>query len=687
MMQRCSSSSSNRGAPQLVWRPLRWRLRPPKAGSNPESPSSSSSSSSSSSEEGFGRDSGCSRVCCISGVAMGGPLSRGALSRVCAAASLEAPPRPLVMKRYLLHELKRLRTACFLAGDVQVQTEWERVKCEVLLHASLRHPLICPLQGLIVDQAGGLLLLLLPRRPHTLQRWDARACCFVLLPQQLQQLQQQQQQQEEQHRCGAGGRCGCKKVLLYSEEGARILLRQLVEAASALHALRVVHKDIKPSNVLLLRRLPASFGCAVWVPPPQGHLARGGDGETIPGGDGEADGLMVETDGEGDSSAEEEEDAAADSFLFAGSPTTTIPRAELQPLAEALKATDACPLPPVPIAAAAAGAAADAAATPAAGSLAECAAAAQQEEGRVPLAEALRGRLLDRLAFPRHSSSSASDDASSSSSSSGSEDEGMQQQQQQQQEEGQRGTRKRQRRAASDSSEAAATNGNTNNGLPAAAAADANGSDPLKRSSSSSNNSSSSRSETEESAVLLQLTDFNSAAVADDDACTIWDAAGSPHFVSPECLGTTEGGGTDGRARDMWAIGTSLFCMLFGRPPFWGSRGIELACRLMSEEILLPPWRTAAAASGPSTASDGRPSAESPVDDGLRRSRAFPVCHGRSPPLSKAALLAAAAAAAAAARRLLQSGCRGPIGGSQKRAASTASSQKEVKLPMQPHGS
>ncbi|KAL8272516.1 hypothetical protein Esti_003515 [Eimeria stiedai] len=533
LLQRCSSSAET---PQFIWRPLRWRLRPGVAGSSgARRPSSSSSSDESSSSS--------SSICCISGVALGGVVSRGALSRVSAAATLEASPRPLVVKRYLLHSLKRLRTACFVGGDVQVLTEWERVKCELLLHASLRHPLICPLQGLIVDEAAGLLLLLLPRRPHTLQRWNSRSACFVVLKEQLQQSrrpqqqlqqqqQQQQEQQEEEHRCEAPGSCGCMRVLLYTEEGAKQLLRQLVEAVSALHALRVVHKDIKPSNVLLLRCLPASFGCFVWVPPVRPPRPGGDARETISRGDSEENSAWLgETDAEGDTS-EEEGDAAADRFLFASSPCKTIPEEQLQPLTEALEAADPLPVPPVPLAAPAA-AAAD--------SFCCFAGDSQQEESRVPLAKALRRKLIERVAFER--------DNSSSSSSSSEED--MQQQQQQQQQQGRRGRGKRRRKVDPNSS-----GGSTaEEGLPAAtnAAASLDGVRSSSTSSSSSSNSSSSSSSTDVTQVLLQLTDFNSAAVADDEACTIWDAAGSPHFVSPECLGTADARGTDGRARDISA--------------------------------------------------------------------------------------------------------------------------------------
>ncbi|OEH75546.1 atypical mek-related protein kinase (incomplete catalytic triad) [Cyclospora cayetanensis] len=565
LLRRCSNGTTDR--PQMLWRPQRWRLSPRNE-----------------------RDA-----------TMAAPSPQALVAKACHPPLCPHIPRLAShgsTHRYLLHALRRLRTACFIAGDVQVHTEWQRVKCEVLLHASLRHPLICPLQGVVIDEDAGLLLLLFPRRHCTLQQWNKRTAAFTLPPE-----DKQEQQEEQQHACEDPKICGCLPILLYTEEVARILLKQvktpalvslsphfllpcypLLMAVSALHALRVVHKDIKPSNILLLRALPPNAACRVWMPPLRRRASRGKESSTAAGPLEDCEGQLF-SDAEVEDSSEDEQDCeTADSFLFASAPTLAASGDSLLPLRKALLVPDSRPLPRTPhISAlhlqlshfAASASAADSGAATAAAPL-----VCFSEERQVPLYKALKEGLLEAVAFPPNSSSDTEEATSCSNCSADEDSEHQEDQQEEQQEHGVvtgKRARQRSRRVPRDSP--------TDEPPPTRVSKDTL--QPL----ASDEEPGTGGYCIDEQEVLLQLTDFNTAVVADDDACTIWDAAGSPHFVPPECLGTGDAAGTDGRARDMWAVGMTLFCMLFGRPPFWGCRGLDLACRLMREDLKTPAWR------------------------------------------------------------------------------------------------
>ena len=517
----------------------------------------------------------------------------------------------------------------------------------MLLHASLHHPLICPLQGVLIDEEAGLLLLLLPRRPYTLQRWDRHAAAFVVASEQLQQQQQQQQEgEEETHQCGDTQGCACMPVLLYTEDGARQLLKQ-VGIVSSRHLLYVsfpvslvssgvsvfccswfwvsppcmhcewfirtsspltsscvavspavgrsyclccllpaaapaIRGPLSPTAaaaaaagrglhllLLLVQQLlqqeetageternaavsisvsghlsvSSDYACCVWIPPMGRRGPRGGDTGNIPDGDGP---FVSETEGDGDSSGEDEEEGttAGDAFLFSATPTLTIPESLLQPLRAALKQTDVCPLPAAPFVAGSSLLQANGAAATAAGSLPGIASEVQRRERQTSLATALRDGLLDDAAFPRDSSS-GSEDAGSSSSSEGAREQQQEQQQQQQQQQEAHGGRKRARETQRRGGEHDAPLCVSSSSVGGAAADEAAGDGGERDSSSSSSSSSSSNSSSSSSSnsssssglgdseVLLQLTDFNSAAVADDDACTIWDAGMC--LLSPLC--------------------------------------------------------------------------------------------------------------------------------------------------------
>ncbi|OII73414.1 serine threonine-protein kinase [Cryptosporidium ubiquitum] len=77
------------------------------------------------------------------------------------------------------------------------------------------------------------------------------------------------------------------------------------------------------------------------------------------------------------------------------------------------------------------------------------------------------------------------------------------------------------------------------------------------------------------SRLLVKLSDFNSCIIVDDSGL-IYDS-GSKLFAPPECfkLECTKDG-VDGYKRDVWSIGCVMYCILNGKPPFFGKDTREL---------------------------------------------------------------------------------------------------------------
>lgn len=86
---------------------------------------------------------------------------------------------------------------------------------------------------------------------------------------------------------------------------------------------------------------------------------------------------------------------------------------------------------------------------------------------------------------------------------------------------------------------------------------------------------------------VLKIVDFGVSEMFDKDAeMKTAKSAGSPAFMPPE-LCVPKHGHVSGRAADIWSMGCTLFCLLFGRIPFEKHGMIELyqAIRLDEPEI------------------------------------------------------------------------------------------------------
>jgi calcium/calmodulin-dependent protein kinase kinase 2 len=65
-------------------------------------------------------------------------------------------------------------------------------------------------------------------------------------------------------------------------------------------------------------------------------------------------------------------------------------------------------------------------------------------------------------------------------------------------------------------------------------------------------------------------------------------SAGSPAFLPPE-LCVTRHGDISGKAADIWSMGVSLFCLIYGRIPFEKSGVLELYESIKNDDLEIEP--------------------------------------------------------------------------------------------------
>jgi [calcium/calmodulin-dependent protein kinase] kinase len=83
---------------------------------------------------------------------------------------------------------------------------------------------------------------------------------------------------------------------------------------------------------------------------------------------------------------------------------------------------------------------------------------------------------------------------------------------------------------------------------------------------------------------VLKIVDFGVSEMFDkQDQMKTAKSAGSPAFMPPE-LCVARHGEVDGKAVDIWSMGVTLFCLLFGRIPFERHGVIELYEAIRTEQ-------------------------------------------------------------------------------------------------------
>ena len=74
---------------------------------------------------------------------------------------------------------------------------------------------------------------------------------------------------------------------------------------------------------------------------------------------------------------------------------------------------------------------------------------------------------------------------------------------------------------------------------------------------------------------IAKLADFGVSKVIEDGSDIIKQTEGTYHFMPPEAC-DLEIDEFSGKAADVWALGVTLYAMLYNKVPFWGSTEFEL---------------------------------------------------------------------------------------------------------------
>lgn len=83
----------------------------------------------------------------------------------------------------------------------------------------------------------------------------------------------------------------------------------------------------------------------------------------------------------------------------------------------------------------------------------------------------------------------------------------------------------------------------------------------------------------------VKIADFSVSQVFEDDNDELRRSPGTPVFTAPECcLGSTY----RGRAADTWAVGVTLYCLIFGQYPFLGDTLQDTYDKIVNNALTLP---------------------------------------------------------------------------------------------------
>jgi serine/threonine protein kinase len=74
---------------------------------------------------------------------------------------------------------------------------------------------------------------------------------------------------------------------------------------------------------------------------------------------------------------------------------------------------------------------------------------------------------------------------------------------------------------------------------------------------------------------VLKIVDFGVSEIFVKGNDRLKKSAGSPAFMAPE-LCVARHGEVSGKATDIWSMGITLYCMIFGKTPFVSSSLLEL---------------------------------------------------------------------------------------------------------------
>ncbi|CAL8347495.1 unnamed protein product [Arctogadus glacialis] len=87
----------------------------------------------------------------------------------------------------------------------------------------------------------------------------------------------------------------------------------------------------------------------------------------------------------------------------------------------------------------------------------------------------------------------------------------------------------------------------------------------------------------------VKIADFGVSNVFEGSDARLSSMAGTPAFMAPEMMAELEqGAGFSGKALDVWAMGVTLYCFVYGKCPFYHEFIVELHIKIKNEPVCFP---------------------------------------------------------------------------------------------------
>ncbi|CAL8374195.1 calcium/calmodulin-dependent protein kinase kinase 1b [Gadus morhua] len=91
----------------------------------------------------------------------------------------------------------------------------------------------------------------------------------------------------------------------------------------------------------------------------------------------------------------------------------------------------------------------------------------------------------------------------------------------------------------------------------------------------------------------VKIADFGISNVFEGSDARLSSMAGTPAFMAPEMMAELEqGAGFSGKALDVWAMGVTLYCFVYGKCPFYHEFIVELHIKIKNEPVCFPQETT-----------------------------------------------------------------------------------------------
>lgn len=84
----------------------------------------------------------------------------------------------------------------------------------------------------------------------------------------------------------------------------------------------------------------------------------------------------------------------------------------------------------------------------------------------------------------------------------------------------------------------------------------------------------------------VKISDFGVSHSFTGDDDTLQQSAGSPAFLAPELCAA--GSVPHGRAVDVWALGVTAYCILFGKVPWMADNVLEIYEKIRNDPLIIP---------------------------------------------------------------------------------------------------